>query len=63
MYLMIIFFPLFGALISGFLGRFLGRYGANILTFLCVTCSFILSILALYEVGFLGTTCSLLLSN
>lgn len=45
--------PLFGSLITGFLGRFLGRYGAGIFTTFCVFFSLLFSIIALFEVGFM----------
>lgn len=57
MYLSIIFLPLFGAIISGFGGRYLGRYGSSIVSFICVILSSILSILAFYEIGFGGQAC------
>jgi len=57
MYLLILGLPLLGALITGFGGRFLGRYGSSILSTSCVIFSAILSILAFYEIGFCETTC------
>lgn len=57
MYLLILALPLLGSLITGFLGRFLGRYGAGIFSTTCVIGSMLLSILAFYEVGFLKTLC------
>ena len=61
MYLLIVIFPLFGSLIVGFLGRFLGRYGASIFATACVLHSLFLSILAFYEVGVLENPCYLTL--
>ncbi|CAN0598783.1 unnamed protein product, partial [Laminaria digitata] len=52
MYLNVIFLPLFGSLIAGFFGRFLGGIGAGIVTGCSVCFSFILSCLCFYEVGF-----------
>nr|YP_009546480.1 NADH dehydrogenase subunit 5 [Gelidium kathyanniae]AYO27828.1 NADH dehydrogenase subunit 5 [Gelidium kathyanniae] len=57
MYITIIWLPLLGSLISGFGGRWLGRYGAGIFSTTCVISSFILSLLIFYEVGFCGTIC------
>nr|YP_009317572.1 NADH dehydrogenase subunit 5 [Gelidium sinicola]YP_009559276.1 NADH dehydrogenase subunit 5 [Gelidium coulteri]AOX49024.1 NADH dehydrogenase subunit 5 [Gelidium sinicola]QBA96123.1 NADH dehydrogenase subunit 5 [Gelidium coulteri] len=57
MYITIIWLPLLGSLISGFGGRWLGRYGASIFSTTCVISSFILSLLIFYEVGFCGITC------
>nr|WDA66149.1 NADH dehydrogenase subunit 5 [Lithothamnion corallioides] len=55
--MLILILPLLGSLITGFLGRFLGRYGAGILSTTCVFISMILSFISLYEVGFLNTSC------
>nr|YP_009589043.1 NADH dehydrogenase subunit 5 [Corallina ferreyrae]QBL75559.1 NADH dehydrogenase subunit 5 [Corallina ferreyrae] len=63
MYLLILTLPLLGSLITGFLGRFLGRYGAGIFSTTCVAGSMLLSLLAFYEVGFLNTPCYLILTN
>lgn len=61
MYLLIVIFPLFGSLITGFLGRFLGRYGASIFATICVLHSFLLSLLAFYEINILENPCYLTL--
>nr|YP_009348187.1 NADH dehydrogenase subunit 5 [Corallina officinalis]APX55297.1 NADH dehydrogenase subunit 5 [Corallina officinalis]QJF58201.1 NADH dehydrogenase subunit 5 [Corallina officinalis] len=63
MYLLILTLPLLGSLITGFLGRFLGRYGAGIFSTTCVAGSMLLSLLAFYEVGFLNTPCYLILTS
>nr|YP_009660509.1 NADH dehydrogenase subunit 5 [Corallina chilensis]QCS25457.1 NADH dehydrogenase subunit 5 [Corallina chilensis] len=63
MYLLILTLPLLGSLITGFLGRFLGRYGAGIFSTACVTGSMLMSLLAFYEVGFTNTPCYLILTN
>nr|YP_009138140.1 NADH dehydrogenase subunit 5 [Calliarthron tuberculosum]AKG26270.1 NADH dehydrogenase subunit 5 [Calliarthron tuberculosum] len=63
MYLLILTLPLFGSLITGFLGRLLGRYGASIFSTTCVVGSMLLSFLAFYEVGFLSTPCYLTLTT
>ena len=62
MYLLIVFLPLIGSLTAGFLGRFLGRYGASILTITCVFFAFLLSLFSLYEVGFSGVPCYLIVA-
>lgn len=57
MYLLILVLPLVGSLTSGFLGRFLGRYGAILTSITCVMGSMICSFLAFYEVAFLKSSC------
>ncbi len=57
MYLLILALPLLGSLITGFLGRFLGRYGAGIFSTTCVVVSMLFSVVAFYEIGFLKTPC------
>ena len=57
MYLLIVALPLMGALISGFGGRWLGRYGSCILSTTCVSFSAVLSLMAFYEVGFGNSPC------
>ena len=57
MYLLIVMLPLFGALISGLGGRFLGRYGSSILSTLCVFISGMLSVMVFYEIGICGNIC------
>jgi NADH-quinone oxidoreductase subunit L len=56
MYSIIVFLPLLGCLIAGFFGRWIGAKGAGALTstFLCI--SAVLSMAALYFVGFDGQT-------
>lgn len=63
MYLLILALPLFGSLITGFLGRFLGRYGAGIFSTTCVIISMLFSSIAFYEVGLLKTICYITLSD
>lgn len=63
MYLLILTLPLLGSLISGLLGRFLGRYGSSILSTTCVTMSMLFSLVSFYEVGFLHTPCYITLTN
>ena len=57
MYLLILTLPLLGSLITGFLGRYLGRYGAGIFSTTCVVGSMLFSFFAFYEVAFLKSSC------
>lgn len=57
MYLLIITLPLVGSLMIGFLGRFLGRYGAVIISILCVFTATLGSFFAFYEVALLKSPC------
>jgi NADH-ubiquinone oxidoreductase chain 5 len=61
MYLLILTFPLIGSLVTGFLGRFLGRYGTAIISIMCVCISMLLSFVAFYEVALLKSPCYILL--
>jgi len=55
MYLIIIFLPLLGSLITGFFGRLLGYYGASLLATFCVFLSMCFSYFAFYEIALLNT--------
>jgi len=57
MYLNIVFLPLLGSFFSGLFGRFLGSFGAGILSTVCVMSSLFLSFFAFYEVGFSEAPC------
>lgn len=57
MYLTIITLPIISAIISGFGGKLIGSKGSQILTTSCLLTSAILSIIAFYEVGILGSPC------
>jgi len=57
MYLNIVFLPLLGSFLGGGFGRFLGPFGAGIITTVCTACSFLISCFAFYEVGFSGSPC------
>ena len=57
MYLNIVFLPLIGSFCSGLFGRFLGPFGAGIVTISCVCSSLLLSFFAFYEVGLSGSPC------
>ena len=52
MYLNIVLLPLFGSIIAGLFGRFLGGKGSVIITTSSVLVSWFISSLAFYEVGF-----------
>ena len=54
MYLNIIFLSLISSLTVGFFGRFLGFYGASILSTNCLLLSFILSVFCFCEVSLIG---------
>jgi proton-translocating NADH-quinone oxidoreductase chain L len=56
MYLLIIFFPLFGCLSAGLFGRYIGTKGAQIVTTTCLGISALLSWYAFMEVGVSGNT-------
>ena len=57
MYLNILSLPLFGALLAGGLGRFIGGQGAALLTSSCILLTCFLSGMAFYEVGLSGSPC------
>jgi len=63
MYLLLIFLPLLGSLCAGFFGRFLGFRGASLITTLSVFTSFVMSVLAFYEVALSGSLCYVKLSS
>nr|YP_011017745.1 NADH dehydrogenase subunit 5 [Heterosiphonia pulchra]WQF69568.1 NADH dehydrogenase subunit 5 [Heterosiphonia pulchra] len=55
MYLLIIILPLMGSIISGFSGRWIGHYGACVITTTCVSISMIFSLLAFFEISIANT--------
>lgn len=57
MYLLIVLLPLLGAFVGGLGGQWLGGRGSFIVTTTCTGISAILSLLAFYEVGVLGSPC------
>jgi len=59
MYLNIIFLPLISSIFSGVLGRFLGPFGAGILSTLCIFSTLLFSFFSFFEVGFSGSPCYL----
>lgn len=46
MLLLTVFFPLFGAILSGFFGRLLGKHGASLVTVTCLTFSLSVTLLS-----------------
>lgn len=54
MYLLLIFLSIIGSCLAGFFGRYLGSYGAAIITTSCLFLSFLISIFAFYEVALNG---------
>ena len=50
MYLLIIFLPFFGSILTGFGGRWLGYYGASIFSTFCIFISMLLSFFAFFEI-------------
>ena len=58
MYLLIILFPLLGAIFAGLFGRFIGRTGSLFITTFFLFLSFCLSIFIFYEVGLSQSVCS-----
>lgn len=62
MYLLIVFLPLIGTLLGGGIGRFIGFRGSACITTTLVATSFLLSLVAFYEVGLSGSIVTLKLS-
>lgn len=59
MYLTLLFLPIFGSAVAGFLGRKIGVTGAHIITCSCLIISAFLAIVAFYEVGLCGSSVSI----
>jgi len=55
MYLSILILPILGSLISGLMGRKIGSTGAQFITISCLILASILSSIAFYEVGLMGS--------
>ncbi len=51
MYLLTLCLPLWGSLISGFAGRWIGTYGSSFLTTFFIFCNFIISVLIFFEIS------------
>jgi len=54
MYLLLIFLSLIGSCLSGIFGRYLGSFGASLITTSCLFFSFLIALFAFYEVGLVG---------
>jgi NADH:ubiquinone oxidoreductase subunit 5 (subunit L)/multisubunit Na+/H+ antiporter MnhA subunit len=63
MYLLVLFFPILGAFISGIFGRFIGRTGSIIITTTCLFFSFLISLFIFFEVGLSNSICVIKLGN
>lgn len=59
MYLLIVFLPLISAFSVGFFGRYLGYYGSIRITTSCISVTFLLSLIAFYEVALGDSPCYL----
>nr|YP_004222736.1 NADH dehydrogenase subunit 5 [Glaucocystis nostochinearum]ADW83108.1 NADH dehydrogenase subunit 5 [Glaucocystis nostochinearum] len=59
MYLSIVFLPLLSAFVAGLLGKFLGNKISSYFTTICLGITFILSIIAFYEVALCASPCYL----
>ena len=57
MYLLIVFLPLIGTIISGLFGNKIGIEGAKQISISCILLTFLLSCFAFYEVGLSGSPC------
>ena len=51
MYILILLFPLFSAIVSGFTGRYFGRQGSSFLSLSLILFSVIFSFFAFFEVN------------
>jgi len=63
MYLTILFLPLLGSIISGFLGRKIGVSGSHFITTFCLFLASILASITFYEVGICGSPVIINLGN
>ena len=63
MYILLVFLSLIGFLVTGLFGRNIGPKGASIITTGCLILSFILSLIAFYEVGLMGSPVYIRLSS
>jgi len=57
MYLLIIFLPFIGTILSGLFGNKIGAIGSMLITVTSIILSFLLSCFAFYEVAFNGSPC------
>lgn len=63
MYLTILILPLLGSIVSGFLGRKIGVTGSHFVTIMCLVITSLLSVIAFYEVGIMGSPVSIQLTS
>jgi NADH-ubiquinone oxidoreductase chain 5 len=63
MYLSILILPLLGSFVSGLMGRKIGVTGAQFITIFCLIIASILTSIAFYEVGLLGSPVYINLGN
>ncbi len=63
MYLLVIFFPLIGFLISSLFGRFLSRSGVIVITTSCLFFSVLTSFFIFYEVCLSNSICLIKLAS
>ena len=54
MYLLLVFLSITGSCLSGLFGRYLGSFGASIITTSCLFLSFLIALFAFYEVSLVG---------
>ena len=54
MYLLLVFLSIIGSCLSGLFGRYLGSFGASIITTSCLFLSFLIALFAFYEVSLIG---------
>jgi NADH-ubiquinone oxidoreductase chain 5 len=58
MYILILYLPFIGSLITGCLGYFLGKKGCSIISVLCMFLTFLYSCFIFYEIGLSQTICN-----
>jgi NADH-ubiquinone oxidoreductase chain 5 len=63
MYLLLIFLSIIGSFFSGIFGKQIGSWGSTKITIICLFLSFLISLLAFYEVALLGSPVYLVLIN
>ena len=54
MYLLLVFLSIIGSCLAGLFGRYLGSFGASIITTSCLLLSFLIALFAFYEVSLVG---------
>ena len=63
MYLLLVFLSIIGSCLAGLFGRYLGSWGAALLTTGCLFLSFLISLFAFYEVALVGCCVYIKLSS